>query len=154
MLQSMKKRITTGFLVLTGLVFCGCDRDLRQYELDSKSFDSKTLQRIQSDTGIVLPVGARGLNFYYTPPIDPAYIAKIEIPRSSKDDLIKKLSAIKNDDNLHVFTTLGTKVHWWIPKGTKPVMDRQRQVGTGNYLHVILTEEDGRVILYIEWSVG
>jgi hypothetical protein len=131
----------------------GCGRDARRYELDSKSFDSRTLQRIQSDTGITLPAGARGLNFYYKPPIDPAYIAKIEIPLSSKDDLIKTLSVIENDDNIHNTETMGTKVRWWIPKDVKPLMDRQRFVGTGNYLHVILTEEGETIILYIEWWV-
>ena len=128
---------------------------MRVYELDSRSFDSKTLQRIQSDTGIILPAGARGLNFYYKPPIDPAYIAKIEIPLKSKEDVIKTLSVITNDDNLHTMGSLGTKVSWWVPKGAKTLMDRQRQrfIGPGNYLHVMLTEEDATVILYIEWCV-
>lgn len=139
--------------ILTVTLLSGCGRDARRYELDSKSFDTKTLQRIQSDIGINLPAGARGLNFYYTPPIDPAYIAKIEIPPSSKDDLIKMLSVIENDNNIHSTETMGTKVRWWIPKGVKPLMDRQRFVGTGNYLHVMLTEEDAKIILYIEWCV-
>jgi hypothetical protein len=121
--------------------------------LDGKSFDSKTLQRIQSDTGITFPAGVRGLNFHYKPPVDPAYIAKIEMPRSSKEDVIKTLSVIQNDENLHVTESMGTKVHWWIPKGVKPLVDRQKLVGTGNYLHVVLTEEAGRVILYLEWWV-
>jgi hypothetical protein len=139
--------------IFTVLLLSSCGRDARVYELDSGSFDSKTLQRIQSDTGIVLPVGARGLNFYYKPPIDPAYIAKIEIPLKSKEDVIKTLSVIENDDNLHTTESLGTKVRWWIPKGAKTLMDRQRFVGTGNYLHVMLTEDDTTVILYIEWWV-
>jgi len=140
-------------LLLAVLLFAGCDRDLRTYELDRASFDAKTLQRIQSDTGIALPASARGLNFYYKPPIDPAYIAKIEIPPSSKADVIKTLSAVKNDENIHSMGSLGEKVRWWVPKGTKPLVDNQAFVGTGNYLHVMLTEENGTVILYIEWCV-
>ena len=135
------------------LLLPGCGRDYRTYELDRASFDAKTFQRIQADTGIALPAGARGLNFYYKPPIDPAYIAKIEIPPSSMEDVIKTLSVIKNDDNLHITDSLGTKVRWWIPNGAKVLVDRQKFVGTGNYLHVILTEEDTTVILYIEWWV-
>ena len=148
----MSLAIRSVFLsILTVLLIAGCGRDAREHELDSKSFDSKTLQRIQSDTGIALPAGARGLNFYYTPPIDPAYIAKIEIPLSSKEDVITTLSGVENDENMHATESLGTKVRWWIPKGAKVLMDRQRFVGTGNYLHVILTEEGATVILYIEW---
>jgi hypothetical protein len=139
--------------IFTVLLFTSCGRDARIYELDSGSFDSKTLQRIQSDTGIVLPAGARGLNFYYKPPIDPAYIDKIEIPLKSKEDVIKTLSLIRNEDNLHTIESLGTKVRWWIPKGAKTLTDCQRLVGTGNYLHVMLTEENATVILYIEWWV-
>ena len=92
------------------------------------------------------------MNFYYTPPIDPAYIAKIEIPPSSKEDVIKTLSTIKNED-IHFMGSLGTKVSWWIPKGAKVLVDHQEFVGTGNYLHVILAEEDSTIILYIEWCV-
>jgi hypothetical protein len=139
-------------LLSTVLLFAGCGREYRTYELDRTSFDVNTLQRIQSDTGIVLPAGARGLNFYYKPPIDPAYIAKIEIPPSSKEDVIKMLSAIKNDENIHTTESLGAKVRWWIPKGAKVLVDRQN-FHTGNYLHVTLTEDDTLVILYIEWLV-
>lgn len=135
------------------LLLTGCGRDAREYELDSKGFDSKKLQEIQSDTGIIFPVGARGLNFYYKPPIDPAYIAKIEIPKQSKDDFIKSLSTIENDHNIKNVQSMGTKVNWWIPKHVKPLLDRQRFVGTGNFLHVVLTDEGTKVILYLEWWV-
>ena len=143
----------TYLFVFTALLIVSCGRDAREYQLDSRSFDLKTLQKIQSDTGITIPAGARGLNFYYKPPIDPAYIAKIEIPLSSKEDAIKTISAISNDENLHVLDSLGSKVDWWIPKGAKTLLDRQRFVGTGNYLHVMLTKENASVILYIEWWV-
>ena len=139
-------------LLLAVLLFSGCGRGYRNYELDRTSFDTKTLQMIQSDTGIALPAGARGLNFYYKPPIDPAYIAKIEIPLNSKEDMIKMLSAIKNDDNIHASESLGAKLSWRMPKSAKVVVERQTFVG-GNYLHATLTEEDAAVILYIEWWV-
>jgi hypothetical protein len=126
---------------------------MREYELDSKSFDTNTLQKIQTDTGIAFPTAARGLNFYYKPPIDPAYLAKIEIPPRSKADMMKTLSAITNDGNVHPMESLGTKVHWWIPKGAGILMDRQRLVGSGNYLHATLAEEDTSMMLYIEWWV-
>ena len=139
-------------ILLAPLLFSGCGRGYRNYELDRTSFDTKTLQMIQSDTGVAIPAGARGLNFYYKPPIDPAYIAKIEIPLISKEDVIKTLSTIRNDENTHITESLGTKVSWWMPKGAKTLVDRQRFVRS-NYLHVILTEEDASVILYIEWWV-
>ncbi len=129
----------------------GCDRRIRSYELDRTTFDAKTLQMIQADTGIALPAGARGLNFHYEPPIDPAYVARIEIPASSKDDVIRMLSAIELNE-VHVSESLGTKVRWWIPRDVKRLVDRQAFVRS-NYLHVVLTEEGGALILYIEWWV-
>ncbi len=105
---------------------------------------------VQSDTGIILPANAKGLNFYYKAPIDPAYVAKIEIPKDSKENVIKTLSAIKNDGNIHTVESLGAKVAWWIPKDVKVLVERQTFVG-GNYLHVTLTEEDAAIIFYIEW---
>jgi len=128
----------------------GCGRGYADYELAGASFDAKTLQMIQSDTRVVLPVDARGLNFYYKAPIDPAYAAKIEISANSREGVIKALSAIKNDENIHSVESLGAKVTWWIPKDAKVLVDRQTFVGS-NYLRVTLTEEDAVVILYIEW---
>ena len=128
----------------------GCGREYTDYELAGASFDAKTLQMIQSNTRIVLPADARGLNFYYKVPIDPAYAAKIEISANSSEGVIKALSAIKNDENIHTVESLGTNVTWWIPKGAKILVDRQTFVG-GNYLRVTLTEEDAVVILYVEW---
>lgn len=136
-----------------GLLALGCGRDARPYELDAKNFDSKTLNRIQSDTGITFPAGARGLNYLYKPPIDPAYIAKLEIPTAFRADLIRTLSSIENDDQLQVMESMGKNVHWWVPKGAKLLLDRQRLVRAGNYLRVILTEEGPDLLLYIEWWV-
>lgn len=132
------------------LLLSSCDRGYRDYQLDRTSFDAKTLQMIQSDTRIALPTGAQGLYFYYKAPIDPAYAAKIEIPRNSEENMIQTLSAIKNED-IHVSGSLGAKMAWWIPKGAKILVDRQATVG-GNYLHVTLTKEEATVVLYIEWA--
>ena len=136
--------------LLSVLFLAGCGRGYKDYELAGASFDAKTLQMIQSDTSIALPADSRGLNFYYKAPIDPAYIAKIEISKSSKEDMIKTLSATKSDEKTHVVESLGTKVTWWIPKGAKILVERQTFIGNG-YLHVTLTDEDAAIILYIEW---
>jgi hypothetical protein len=131
------------------VLLSGCGPREREYELDSKNFDSKTLQMIQTDTRIVLPASARGLHFYYKPPIDPAYLAKIEIPRDSKEKMTQSVSSITGMD-IHTDGSFQKRVSWWIPKSAKVLVERQTRVGN-DYLHVTLTEESDAVILYIEW---
>ena len=104
---------------------------------------------IQSDTRIVLPASARGLHFYHKPPIDPAYLAKIEIPRDSKAKMMETLSLITNMD-IHTDGSFEKRVSWWIPTSAKVLVDRQTMIGS-DYLHATLTEETDDIILYIEW---
>ena len=137
-------------LFLCVFLLSGCGQSYNDYELDETSFDAKTLKMIQSDSRITLPKGARGLNFYYKAPIDPAYAAKIEITQSSKEDMMRTLSAIKNEE-ISVSNSLGPRMRWWIPTNAKVLIDRQATVG-GNYLRATLTHEGNSVILYIEWA--
>jgi hypothetical protein len=136
-------------LFLCALLFSACGRGHSDYELDETNFDAKTLQMIQSDSRITLPKGARGLNFYYKAPIDPAYAAKIEIPQSSKESIMRTLSAIK-DETISVTNPLGPRMRWWFSKDAKILADRQATIG-GNYLQMTLTDEGASVILYVEW---
>ncbi len=72
---SYKMKIAIYFF-LTALFVNGCNesRWYREFELDEKTFDSEAMQMIRRDTGFNLPEGVRGLNFRYSPPIDPSFI--------------------------------------------------------------------------------
>ena len=55
------------------------------------------MEMIRHDTGLSIPKGARGLNFAYSPPIDPAYLARIEIPAESRASVETQLAALKEN---------------------------------------------------------
>lgn len=85
---------TAILLCLTMIGMTGCGRHAREYELDSTNFDAATLREVEQKTGVKLPAGAKGLNYYYKPPIDPIHIARISIPAEAKDEMVSRLSAL------------------------------------------------------------
>jgi hypothetical protein len=132
------------------LLVIGCSKYDRDFEIDERSFGNDTIQFIEQHSQIDLPTGARGLNFFYKAPIDPGFAAKIEIPSVSRDDMLGRLLKIKKEE-VHVSGALGPRFKWWIPSQSKKLIDREG-INNDCYIHGILTEEEGRIIFYIEWS--
>ena len=133
------------------LLVIGCSKYYRDFELDERSFDHATMQMIQTNTGIDLPPDAHGLNFLYKAPIDPSFVAKIEIPAGSQAALLAQLATITNED-VHVSGAVGNRMKWWTPTQGKVLIDRQR-TGGDTYYHAILTDDGGRLFLYLDWSM-
>lgn len=142
------------FFILTFLLLIGCrdSRWFREFELDEKTFNSEAMQMVIRDTGLDLPEGVRGLNFRYSPPIDPAFVARIEIPKEARFHVQKQIEAIKNQD-IDLSGGPGKKVAWWPPPQKKMVIDRQLIQADGDYFRAALTQEDKRIILYVEHAV-
>jgi hypothetical protein len=142
-------------LLLSAILFitgCGDSRYGHAFELDQSTFDADAMQLIRHDTGILIPAGARGLNFTYTPPIDPAYLARIEIPPESRGALEAQLAALK-ENRIESTGGLSTKTPWWRPTQGKVIVDKQVFDGNhGTTLHAILAIEGETLILYIDWS--
>lgn len=138
-------------------LFSGCDnstpgpRGLRGYELNETSFTDETLRMIQKDSGITLPSGVRGLNFYYQPPIDPAFAAKLEVPKDAAEAMVQQISTI-HPEQINITGELGPRMSWWVPKDATILVDRQSSPGD-NYRRTIVTSEGDRTILYVEWAV-
>ena len=147
----MKRINLICWFVFLGLLGAYVISGLREYELNETSFNDETLRMIQSDSGVTLPKGVRGLNFYYKPPIDPGFAAKLHIPTEATDAIIQQISAIKNEQ-INVTGELGPRKSWWVPKGAKIHVDRQ-SAPKGNYRRTIVTTEGDRTILYVEWDV-
>ena len=148
----MKPRIAIALLAALLLSSCGDSRWLREFELDEKSFDSEAMQMVKDDSGLTIPSGARGLNFRYSPPIDPSFVARIEIPESSRDDIVAQIKAIHNKE-INISGGPGEKVDWWPPPTDLVVIERQCHQADGDYFRAIVTEEDGRTILYLHHAV-
>jgi hypothetical protein len=119
--------------------------------LDEKTFDSAALAMVQKETGIDLPDGSRGLRMFYdgTSSIDPSFVAKIQIPEASGDELAKRIEQIRNHDGT-VSSSLADKVTWWTP--SNGVIRVQRQFNPrGDYIRAILSQETNQLVLYVEW---
>lgn len=142
-------------LVLTAILMlssCSRSRWTREFELDDKTFDAEAMKMVETDSGLKLPAGAKGLNFHFKPPIDPAFVAKIEIPADSRENLQKQIEAIKNEP-INRSGALSTKVTWWSPPAGSILIDRQGKQADWVYLRVVLTHEGGRYFLYVDHSV-
>ncbi len=102
--------------------------------------------------GLKLPAGSKGLNFYYKAPIDPAFLAKIEIPSDARDGMAKQLSALPNKP-IKTSGGLAERISWWTPKEGNVLEDREfLDDSNGRYRRAILTEKDGVWLLYLDWN--
>lgn len=149
------RALTRVCLLLSAILFlsaCGQSRYDRAFELDQSTFDAEAMQMIRNDTGLTVPAGARGLNFSYTPPIDPAFVARIEIPAESRAAIETQLAALK-ENRINGTGGLSTKTPWWRPTQGKVIVDKQVfDPNHGTNLHAILVTEGETLILYIDWS--
>jgi hypothetical protein len=141
------------FMLSTGLVLflAGCGRDLRNYELDEKTFDADASKMIQEFTGFHLPEGSHGLNFRYKPPIDPAFIAKVSIPNTSQDDVARQIASLgAHTFNENIIISGPAKPAWWKQTSEKIVAERKFMTKENRYVHAILCEDKEHLNLYID----
>lgn len=138
--------------ILVSLLLTGCgSRWYGEFELDETTFDSEAMQTIKDDTGFDLPEGTRGLGFRYSPPIDPSFVARLEIPKEYRNKVLKQIEAIPNE-GIRMSEGPGEKVTWWPPSQGLVIIDRDcRQAN--NYFRAILTQEGDRVVLYLDHRV-
>ena len=122
------------------------------YELDANAFDDATLNLIRDRTGLALPPDIKGLNFHYYPPIDPGFAAKLEVSPASRQAVIDMLSTVPNNAP-HFASSYGSELDWWDADRTAVVLGRRTNSGMGEFLKLILTEKDDRVLLYIGYGI-
>lgn len=136
-------------LLLSG---CADSRWLREFELDEESFDAVAMKMVRDGSGLTIPNGSTGLNFRYSPPIDPSFVARIEIPEDSRNKILSEIEAISNEE-INISGGPGEKVDWWPPVAGTVIIDRQCFQTDGDYFRAILAEEHGRTILYVSHAV-
>lgn len=159
----MKKNVIIVIVVfclgILSLIFLGdnlfpfLDGDFPKNERDQdeKTFQARTYTHIERESGFKLPPNAKGLNFYYWPPIDPGFAAKLRIPFESKAQLITQIEKIQNTGNA-IFTPVGARQKWWISENAKIILERKVENGSSYFL-IFLVEEGEDLILYLEYSV-
>lgn len=143
----MRNIIILSLLILTA----GCGDIEKDYSLDEKAFDAGSLKMVEQCTGIKLPAGSRGLNmFYQGNQIDPSFVAKIQIPESSKDEISNRIERLHPQDGTVVNGSLTKKVSWWDPSLGTILIQRHSSLD-GNYVRAILCQENAYLVLYLEW---
>ena len=143
-------RLASIFLI--ALCLMGCGKGTSDYELGSADFGAETLHMVEKDMGLKLPTGAKGLNFYYKAPIDPAFIAKIEIPSDAKEGIEKQLLAFPNKP-FNSSGGLSERILWWTPTEGRVIHDRMFfDASNGQSRRAILTEKDGNMFLFLDWN--
>lgn len=142
-------RISTciAFLCVT-ILGCGWDRDSTEYSLDEKSFDAEAMAKIERETGIDLPDGAKGLKFHHIPPIDPMVFAKIKIPADAQDAVTKQIAklAVSGVESQKDFAS--KRCDWW-PAAFENVLLSKQALSNGWYVDLYLVKEGEDIILYI-----
>jgi hypothetical protein len=154
--------VKLALLACAALLLGGCtdSRWDREFELGENDFDAEAMEMIQTDTGLTLPAGTRGLNFRYWPPIDPSFVARLEIPANYLGELMSQIRSMKDDDpngfrrlnrRYEISNRLHEKVSWWDPpkEGAQADNDRYRGV---TYVRAVLTREGNRHILYLYYA--
>src|SRR5436190_21986345 len=138
------------FALAVAFVVTGCGGN---YSLDKKSFTGEKLKMVEQHTGVTLPAGSQGLNMFYKgEPIDPYFVAKIEIPQASHEQLLKRIEQIR-DEEIHVSGAVTTNLPWWkLSRGMTRVERRFKL--NGDYVHLVLCEENDRWILEVIGNRG
>jgi hypothetical protein len=145
-------------LVAVGVVLAfppgpGGRSETSDYHLDEKSFDGAALRTVEKRIGVKLPAGARGLHLLYEGSgVDPAFIAKIEVPAKSAKAFATKLAALPNGGLTSIDNPMTGQVTWWNPVKANVQVERLFDpTGRGDGLHLLLCSEGQRRVLYVMW---
>jgi hypothetical protein len=142
-------------IAMTVSIFTGCGVQSRNsvkdnYELDASSFRSEHLKLIENNSGIVLPPDSRGQNMLWRgQQIDPSFLAKIEITTNSVSEFSKKVEQMPNQ-KISLNAPITTGVSWWRPLKETTTVERIF-VRAGCFVHIIICQENGRWMVYLEW---
>lgn len=143
----------TIILLTICIVLIACGKFSGNYERDARSFTSKELKMVEERVGIPIPSDSRGLNLYNAQAeIDPSFIAKIEISSASSESVFKEIERMPNE-SISITNYLLQKVTWWRP-AFAPVQIERRffRHPEGDFVDILLCDESGHTILYVDWS--
>jgi hypothetical protein len=144
----MKTVILMSLLV----VLAGCNDSRKNQEFDAQSFTPHQLRMVEERAGISIPSGSRGLNLYDAQAeVDPSFIAKIWIPTASTNEIVTEIERLPSQ-SISVTNYLVNRVTWWHPAAASTRIERRFFQLTGDFVSVLLCEEDSQTILYVDWA--
>ena len=126
----------------------------KPFSLSLGEFDDEIYNHITHQTGINLPLGSVGHQFSYSPPIDPAIIAKIEIPYESITKLTAHLKALHNEDKkINSTGGLVEQSSWWYTTSNNIIVESNNYFQKHQLLEAAIVEIEGKYFLFIDHSM-
>ncbi len=145
-------RVFAVMLILC-LALLGCSMDsidYTEYELNEGSFGADTIAKIENESGIDLPDGVQGLNFYHIPPIDPIVFAKLKIPSETSKVMEIQITSLTYSAHSFPKNFANDKCQWW-PSNPKNVVVAKEAFNNGYYIEAYLVKEKEHLILYMKY---
>jgi hypothetical protein len=106
--------------------------------------------RIRTEAGLAFPCAGRVTHFVETPPIDPIWVARVELPMSCAKALEAVVAAKKVDPGT-VDGALWETTPWWKPGRliSQKRFHFSQPEGSAS-VFVLLAEENGQLVAYLE----
>jgi hypothetical protein len=153
LLERRRIAIGIGSLLTICSLLASCSK-VMDYQIDSRSFSTKHFSLVETNTGLHIPPGSRGLNMYYCgSERTPSFIVKIEIAKTAREGFIKQLSNIPVGGWGADTPSIAEKVDWWTPfAGTLLIRRKFATPRPAAYVDASLSEQGGHTVLYIYWA--
>lgn len=142
---------TIGMLIIClAIVGCNANRDITEYDLDKSSFDAEAMAKIERESGIDIPDGAKGLAFHHIPPVDPIVFAKIRIPVNAKELVKDQIGKLTSSGAQFPKDFANDRCKWW-PAVRENVIVAKQAFANGYYIELYLVKESDDITLYIKY---
>lgn len=140
------------FRLIICFAFVGCSghRDLTEYSLDESTFDAEAMAKIERESGVNIPDGAKGLAFHHIPPVDPMVFAKIEIPAEAQDLFTHQIRKLTFSGAAFPEDFANHRCGWW-PATPENVVLSKQAFNNGYYIELHLMKEKDDMVLYIKY---
>ena len=141
---------SSAYIIALCLTLLGCSEGLKEYELDEHSFQAETIAEIQTESGILLPAGCKGLKFHYIPPIDPIAFAKVEIPAGAGKVMEQRIASLTSSLAYFPKDFANDRCLWW-PSNPTNVVVSKKVLNSDYYIEAYLVREKDQLILYLKY---
>jgi hypothetical protein len=147
-----KSRIAL-YVLLMGLLATAqsCKRPTDSQATAAQGSMSKRMERIQRDTGLVLPTDARLVEFFEAPvAVDPRWVAKVSVPQSRVEALKSEILS-KRTYRSSISGAMGSSNVWW--RVGKIIATNDFLSDPQTFVRVILSTNQQESTLLIECAV-
>ena len=140
--------LTVGYVIWNGVLIIVVFGAMANAHRD---ISKVTVNELAKETGLVFPPEAKITRFVETPPIDPVWVARISMPLSAEQELLAVVAG-KPSVDAAVSGAKSESTSWWRP--THIVFKKlYHHRESGALVNVVVSEEPGELVAYIEHAV-